>query len=107
MLALVMAAICASTSCQCPPERLVVYRLELTTFWDEGTFPKQYPQWRPSAQWSKTVGRLLQLPQLSNTFVPQATPMGPVFPCSPSAPLWTRESASLWRPGRRRQAVLS
>jgi len=40
----------------CPPERLVVYKMELQTFWDEQTFPKQYPQWRPSAQWSKTVG---------------------------------------------------
>ena len=28
----------------CPPEKLVVYKLELQTFWDEQTFPKQYPQ---------------------------------------------------------------
>ena len=28
----------------CPPERLVVYKMELQTFWDEQTFPKQYPQ---------------------------------------------------------------
>ena len=41
----------------CPPDQLVVYRLDLRTYWDEATFPKQYPQWRPSAQWSKTVGR--------------------------------------------------
>ena len=43
---------------QCPTETLVVYKLELETFWDEDIFPKQYPQWRPSAQWSKTVGEL-------------------------------------------------
>ena len=24
----------------------------------EKMFPKQYPQWRPPAQWSKTVGKL-------------------------------------------------
>ena len=46
---------------QCPTETLVVYKMELETFWDEEIFPKQYPQWRPSAQWSKTVGRLLSL----------------------------------------------
>jgi len=40
----------------CPPEQLVVYKLELETFWDEKIFTKQYPQWRPSAQWSKTIG---------------------------------------------------
>ena len=63
----------SSMGSSCPPEKLVVYKLELQTFWDEQTFPKQYPQvdemkllgkrksdfppqWRPSAQWSKTVG---------------------------------------------------
>jgi len=40
----------------CPSERLAVYKLELETFWDERNFPKQYPQWRPNAQWSKTIG---------------------------------------------------
>ena len=41
----------------CPSDLLVVYRLELNAFWDEQTFPKQYPQWRPHAHWSKTIGR--------------------------------------------------
>ena len=41
----------------CPPDLLVVYRISLKTEWDEKTFPKQFPQWRPTAQWSKTVGR--------------------------------------------------
>ena len=40
----------------CPPDTLVVYRLQLETYWQEQTFPKQFPLWRPSAQWSKTVG---------------------------------------------------
>jgi len=44
------------TSASCPPGLLVVYRLSLSTNWDEKTFPKQFPQWRPNAQWSKTVG---------------------------------------------------
>ena len=34
----------ASMGSSCPPEKLVVYKLELQTFWDEQTFPKQYPQ---------------------------------------------------------------
>ena len=28
----------------------------LETHWSEKMFPKQYPQWRPPAQWSKTIG---------------------------------------------------
>jgi len=35
---------------------LAVYRLSLNTHWTQEKFPKQYPQWRPTPQWSKTVG---------------------------------------------------
>lgn len=55
LLALVVL-LAPSLSALCPASRLAVYRLELDTFWDEATFPKHYPQWRPNAQWSKTVG---------------------------------------------------
>jgi len=41
---------------QCPDHTLAVYKLQLDTFWSEQVFPKQYPQWRPPAQWSKSVG---------------------------------------------------
>ena len=44
-------------SSSCPQGMLAVYRLSLQTEWSEEKFPKQYPQWRPSAQWSKTVGK--------------------------------------------------
>ena len=46
------------TACQPPssPESLAVYKLVLETHWSEKMFPKQYPQWRPPAQWSKTIG---------------------------------------------------
>jgi len=40
----------------CPRDILAVYKIRLETFWSEERFPKQYPQWRPPAQWSKTVG---------------------------------------------------
>jgi len=40
----------------CPPDMLAVYSLALRTEWSEDRFPKQYPQWRPPAQWSKTIG---------------------------------------------------
>ena len=42
----------------CPPDMLAVYSLALRTEWSEDRFPKQYPQWRPPAQWSKTIGEL-------------------------------------------------
>ena len=43
-------------SSSCPRDILAVYKIRLETFWSEERFPKQYPQWRPPAQWSKTVG---------------------------------------------------
>jgi len=46
----------SSSPSPCPPHRLAVYRVDLATFWTEDTFPKQFPLWRPNAQWSKTVG---------------------------------------------------
>ena len=51
-VALVIQEVLAS----CPSSTLAVYRLQLATHWTEENFPKQYPQWRPPAQWSKTVG---------------------------------------------------
>ena len=39
-------------------ESLAVYELEVETFWSEELFPKQYPQWRPPPQWSRTLGIL-------------------------------------------------
>merc|ERR1712088_693962 len=53
---MVSSQIVDSSSNQCPDHRLAVYRLQLNTFWSEQVFPKQYPQWRPPAQWSKSVG---------------------------------------------------
>jgi len=54
---LVLSSTSASSSTSpCPPGRLAVYRVDLATYWTEETFPKQYPLWRPNAQWSKTVG---------------------------------------------------
>lgn len=44
----------------CQPDHLTVYRVVLTTFWNEQNFPKHFPQWRPPAQWSKVVGKLFQ-----------------------------------------------
>lgn len=51
-VALVIQEVLAS----CPSSTLAVYSLQLVTHWTEENFPKQYPQWRPPAQWSKTVG---------------------------------------------------
>lgn len=40
----------------CSSDLLAVYKLSIRTFWEEEQFPKQYPEWRPPAQWSKTIG---------------------------------------------------
>jgi len=45
---------------KCLPGNLAVYSIKLKTYWSEQSFPKQYPQWRPPAQWSKTVGLVHQ-----------------------------------------------
>ena len=41
----------------CKSSKLVVYKVTFDTFWDREKFPKQYPEWRPPAQWSKLVGK--------------------------------------------------
>ncbi|GFU57476.1 spondin-2 [Trichonephila clavipes] len=40
---------------RCPTDILVMYRMVLHTEWSEEKFPKQYPEWRPPAQWSVVV----------------------------------------------------
>ena len=60
MVVLVVAVLVApgTLASSCPPDMLAVYSLALRTEWAEDRFPKQYPQWRPPAQWSKTIGEL-------------------------------------------------
>ena len=43
---------------QCQSTKLVVYKVTFATFWDRDKFPKQYPEWRPAAQWSKLIGKI-------------------------------------------------
>ena len=40
----------------CDPDKLMVYKITLVTHWSREHFPKQYPEWRPPAQWSKLIG---------------------------------------------------
>ena len=46
-----------ASSMKCQSTKLVVYQVTFKTFWDRETFPKQYPEWRPPAQWSKLIGK--------------------------------------------------
>ncbi|CAB4059116.1 Spondin-2 [Lepeophtheirus salmonis] len=46
----------ASSISSCSPDKFVSYKVVLETFWDPELFPKQYPEWRPPAQWSKVIG---------------------------------------------------
>lgn len=40
----------------CDSQKMTVYKVLVETAWDREVFPKQYPEWRPPAQWSKVVG---------------------------------------------------
>ncbi|KAL9877187.1 uncharacterized protein LOC119638316 isoform X2 [Glossina fuscipes] len=40
----------------CGLDGLAVYKIVLQTYWTRELFPKHYPDWRPTAQWTKTVG---------------------------------------------------
>lgn len=57
----------------CQPDKLTVYKVVLHTFWSREKFPKHYPDWRPSAQWSKVFGEfdikktLLKTPWMRRT----------------------------------------
>lgn len=46
-----------SQTSTCDPNKLTVYKVMVQTAWSREVFPKQYPEWRPPAQWSKVVGR--------------------------------------------------
>lgn len=50
-----------STAVFCRSNTLAVYSLKLYTFWNQKDFPKQYPLYRPPAQWSKLFGKLFKL----------------------------------------------
>ncbi|XP_017488015.1 PREDICTED: transcription factor stalky-like, partial [Rhagoletis zephyria] len=39
----------------CQLDRLAVYKVVLHTYWTRDLFPKHYPDWRPTAQWTKTI----------------------------------------------------
>jgi hypothetical protein len=41
----------------CDGDHLAVYTLRLETHWSRDVFPKQFPEWRPPAQWSRLVGK--------------------------------------------------
>ncbi|XP_030385392.1 uncharacterized protein LOC115632398 [Scaptodrosophila lebanonensis] len=41
----------------CTLDRLAVYKVVLHTYWTRELFPKHFPDWRPTAQWTKTIGR--------------------------------------------------
>lgn len=42
---------------RCDADRLAVYSLRMEAQWNRELFPKQFPEWRPPAQWSRLVGR--------------------------------------------------
>lgn len=57
LTALVLLAAAAPGRAACSSDELVVYGVYVDTHWSRELFPKQYPEWRPPAGWSKLVGR--------------------------------------------------
>ncbi|XP_059485036.1 spondin-2 [Neocloeon triangulifer] len=55
--ATLMAVVTADGGHTCSGDKLTIYKVVVSTFWTRDTFPKHYPDWRPPAQWSKTIGR--------------------------------------------------
>ncbi|GAB0097156.1 Spondin, N-terminal [Sergentomyia squamirostris] len=41
-------------------DRLAVYKVVLHTYWTRELFPKHYPDWRPPAQWTRTIGEFIE-----------------------------------------------
>ena len=56
LLLLLVSVMMTPGKLTCSTDSMAVYKLVLNTYWSEEKFPKQYPQWRPPAQWSKTIG---------------------------------------------------
>ena len=54
----VLGDVISRSYCETTTERLVVYNLTFKTFWSEELFEKQYPRYRPPAQWSRLEGNL-------------------------------------------------
>ena len=57
MSALLAAAPGPASAASCAPDQLVTYRLDVETHWSKQRFPKHYPIWRPSAQFSQFFGK--------------------------------------------------
>ncbi|CAH2084518.1 unnamed protein product [Euphydryas editha] len=57
LLPLVAAALPATDTDVCNPDKMTVYRMVLHTYWTREKFPKHYPDWRPPAQWSRIYGK--------------------------------------------------
>ena len=56
MMSILLMLLLPMMTTACSTDSLAVYQIVLETHWSEEIFPKQYPQWRPPAQWSKTIG---------------------------------------------------
>ncbi|XP_022251715.1 spondin-2-like [Limulus polyphemus] len=56
LLVVTVLAGTSSSSTWCSRDELALYRVTMQTFWSVKSFPKQYPHWRPHAQWSKVIG---------------------------------------------------
>lgn len=55
VVSLLLLFFCTANS-SCPQDQLAVYKMIFNTEWSRERFPKQYPEWRPNAQWSKVIG---------------------------------------------------
>lgn len=56
MTAILVLVLIAVTS-GCDVDDVAVYKVSLRMLWSEERFPKDYPLYRPAAQWSQVFGK--------------------------------------------------
>ena len=56
-MSVLLLLICLLPGCLagCEPGLVAVYNVSLVTHWDPASYPKQFPTWRPPAQWSQVT----------------------------------------------------
>ena len=57
VVGLLVTVVTVSLGQDCRVKSLARYNVTFEGMWDRTVFPKQYPLWRPPAQWSGVLGK--------------------------------------------------
>ena len=61
LLMVILSFISVTLAQDCRLKRLARFNVTFEGLWKRSVFPKQYPLWRPPAQWGKVVGKSITL----------------------------------------------